>query len=204
MLLDLNEMSSSQAYSTMSQTLTPRPIAWVLSDNGDGGYNLAPFSYFNAVCSNPPLIMMSIGLQPDGAKKDTLVNIAERDHFVIHIASTEQLDALNQTAMTLPHGESELDHTELKLVEQEGFSLPMIEGCPIAYACHRYEIQEIGNNHQSLVFGQIDRIYLRDDVVTEDYKGRMKILADKVDALARLGASEYASLGEVITRRRPA
>ena len=204
MLADFSKLSTSQAYSLMSQTLTPRPIAWVLSDNGDGGYNLAPFSYFNAVCSDPPLVMISIGLQPDGSKKDTLVNIEERDHFVIHIASTEQLPALNQTAMTLPHGFSEIEYTDIELVNSENFSLPVIEGCPIAYLCHCYEIQEIGNNHQALVFGQIDMAFLRDDVVTQDEKGRLTILAKKVDALARLGASEYATLGETITLRRPA
>lgn len=203
MLLDFSGLSNSQTYSIMSQTLTPRPIAWVLSDNGDGGYNLAPFSYFNAVCSDPPLVMVSIGLKPDGSKKDTLINIEERDHFVIHIASTAQLPALNQTAMTLPHGISEIENTDLKLVNSDNLSLPMIEGCPVAYHCHCYEIQEIGNNHQALVFGQIDQVYLREDIHAQDEKGRLTILAKQVDALARLGASEYATLGETISLRRP-
>ena len=61
MILQLDQFKASQRYYLMSQTLVPRPVAWVLSENDTGNYNLAPFSYFNAICSAPPLIMLSIG-----------------------------------------------------------------------------------------------------------------------------------------------
>lgn len=69
--INLDDLSSTEVYYTMTETLVPRPIAWVLSENLSGSYNLAPFSYFTAVCSNPPLIMISVGKKPDGSPKDT-------------------------------------------------------------------------------------------------------------------------------------
>lgn len=203
MLIDLETLSPQQVYFTMTQTLIPRPVAWVLSDNGDGGYNLAPFSYFNAVCSEPPLVMVSIGKKPAGAAKDTLANIAARAAFTVHIAGLDLLPALNQTAMTLPHGESELDHVELELADMPGCPLPRIAGCPVAYACRRHHIQAIGNSGQSLIFGRVNAIYLRDDIAATDSKGRLKVSAARLDPVARLGAGEYAQLGEVIALPRP-
>jgi len=85
MLLRLDQFEAAQRYYLMSQTLVPRPVAWVLSENATGSYNLAPFSYFNAICSTPPLIMFSIGKKPDGADKDTRRNIIERKRFTVHI-----------------------------------------------------------------------------------------------------------------------
>ena len=71
MILDLSALQPAQVYFQMIQTLVPRPIAWVLSEIENDKYNLAPFSYFNAVCSDPPLIMLSVGKKPDGSFKDT-------------------------------------------------------------------------------------------------------------------------------------
>ena len=187
----------------MTQTLVPRPVAWVLSDNGDGGYNLAPFSYFNAVCSEPPLVMLSVGEKPDGAVKDTAVNIAARGRFVVHIAGMDMLHVLNASSMTLPHGESELDHVELELADMADGELPRIAGCPVAYCCRRHHIQEIGDGGQRLIFGRVGAVYLRDDVAGADGKGRLKVSAARMDPVARLGAGEYAALGRVIALRRP-
>ena len=89
MILDLSELKPAQVYFQMIQTLIPRPIAWVLSEIEAGKYNLAPFSYFNAISSNPPIVMFSVGKKPDGSDKDTHRNIAERKHFTIHIGDSD-------------------------------------------------------------------------------------------------------------------
>ena len=83
MQIKLDELSAPLTYFTMTQTVVPRPIAWILSENEDASFNLAPFSYFNAICSDPPLVMISIGLQDDGSEKDSLRNIRQRSQFVI-------------------------------------------------------------------------------------------------------------------------
>ncbi len=203
MYIELEGLSRNQIYMTMTQSIIPRPVAWVLSDNGNGGYNLAPYSYFNAVCSEPPLIFISAGKKPDGSHKDTRVNIEERHHFVVHIAHRELAEPMTETSRTLPHGESELDLAQLKLTEFEGSPLPRLADCRVALACELYEIQEIGPAPQSLVFGKVRSIYLDDNVVSTDEKGRLKVHADKIDPIGRLGASEYVTFGEILSIPRP-
>ena len=201
--IDLDQLSANQVYFTFIQTLIPRPIAWVLSDNGTGEYNLAPFSYFNAICSDPPLMMLSIGKKPDGSHKDTRVNIEQRRDYVIHIAHADLVEPLNESSATLPAGVSELSHLGLETVPFEGFSLPRLKACRIAYGCECYEIQEIGGVPQSLILGRVKRLHIADEVITQDAKGRIKVHADRVDPLTRLGASEYATLGKVFSVKRP-
>ena len=205
MQIKLDELPTPQVYFTMTQTVLPRPIAWLLTENEDAGYNLAPFSYFNAVCSDPPLVVVSIGKQDDGRDKDTIRNIRERHEFVIHIASVDQLAALNQSSATLPPGESEVDASNLELTRVKGFRMPRLTDCKIAYFCERHDIQMIGSKkQQSLLFAEIKEIYVADDCAETLANGRLKVHADRVQPLSRLGASEYASFGEVMVAKRPA
>jgi flavin reductase (DIM6/NTAB) family NADH-FMN oxidoreductase RutF len=187
----------------MIQTLVPRPIAWVLSENSEGRYNLAPFSYFNAVCSNPPLMMISVGKKPDGSHKDTRANIEARQHFVIHIPGRNQLEAMNQSSATLPAEVSEVDELNLETVTFEGFSLPRLKHSRVAFGCQCYQIHEIGETQQSMILGRVSHLYIDDAVIAMDRKGRFKLDTAKLDPIARLGASEYMACGEVITLKRP-
>jgi flavin reductase (DIM6/NTAB) family NADH-FMN oxidoreductase RutF len=203
MFYDFDKMKPSAIYYCMMQTLIPRPIAWVLSENENLTYNLAPFSYFNAVCSDPPLVMISVGKKPDGGHKDTRVNIEQREHFIIHIASENLLEPLNDSAETMPAGVSEVDRLGLATTSWQGSRLPRLSECDIAYACHCYDIQEIGHTGQSLILGQVDSVYVNDEVMGLDDKGRAKTMADKVNPLGRLGAGEYMSFGRVLKINRP-
>lgn len=203
MILKLEDLSPNNIYFQMTQTLLPRPIAWVLSENETGTFNLAPFSYFSAVCSDPPLIMLSIGLKPDGTVKDTCFNISERKHFTLHISDESTLEQLNSSSATLERNQSELENLDITLTECESFSLPRIEQCKIAYSCELYEKHELGNSPQTVIYGKVNSIYIDDAVVEVNEKGRIKVFADKVKPISRLGASEYMRPGEVITLARP-
>ncbi|NCF09585.1 MAG: flavin reductase family protein [Gammaproteobacteria bacterium] len=204
MYFDFAEFSPNQAYFTMTQTLVPRPIAWVLTENAAGDYNLAPFSYFNAVCSDPPLVMLSIGRKPDGSPKDTRVNIEQRGHFVAHIAHREQAKPMTESSATLDYGDSELARLGLDTVPFQGFGLPRLADCRVAFACERYEIREIGNARQTLLLGLVKSVYVDDAAVTTDAKGRTKIDAARIDPLGRLGGGEYSTMEGVVTVPRPA
>jgi flavin reductase (DIM6/NTAB) family NADH-FMN oxidoreductase RutF len=203
MYIELEGLSPNRIYATMTQAVIPRPIAWVLSDNGDGGYNLAPYSYFNAVSSEPPLVFISLGRKPDGSFKDSRINIEERRHFVVHIVHRDLTEPMVETSRTLPHGESEVDLIGLRLTEFEGFPLPRLEECRIALACELYEIKELGPAPQSLVFGKVRSIFVDDRVASKDAKDRLKIRAEAVDPIGRLGASEYVTFGEILSIPRP-
>lgn len=204
MIIDLSTMTPAQAYFSLIQTVIPRPIAWVLSENEGGDFNLAPFSYFNALCSDPPLVMISIGRKPDGSFKDTKVNIEERPEFVIHLVDEDTLDAMNETSASLPYGASELAEAGLHTTDFDGFSLPRLAEAKVAFACSRYQVIQIGGTPQNLILGQVHRIHVDDSVVGEDAKGRTKIHADRIRPVGRMGASEYVTFGEIIRKTRPA
>lgn len=203
MYIDLTQLKAPQVYFHMMQTLIPRPVAWVLSENKTGSYNLAPFSYFNAVCSDPPLIMLSIGLKPDGSPKDTRVNIGERKNFIIHIAHHDLLEPLNASSATLPANESEIEKLGLATCAFEGAPLPRLEQCRIAYACECYQLQQLGNTAQIIIYGRVNSIYIDDTITSKNDKGHLKVHADKLDVIARLGANEYMQAGEIIHLKRP-
>ncbi|EAR61451.1 flavin reductase family protein [Neptuniibacter caesariensis] len=205
MIIEMSELSKLQAYHTLTQVVVPRPVAWVLSENETGELNLAPYSYFSAVCSDPPVIMISVGpAKPDGSEKDTYRNIMSKKQFVIHIAGSDMANEVTQSSASLDHGISEVEHCGLELETIEGFSLPRVKGPKIALACSLYQQQDIGNNNQHLIFGEIEKIWVDDAVVTTDDKGRAKIDAVKVDPLGRLGGTEYETFGQVLSVPRPA
>lgn len=204
MIIDFTAMPSDRVYHCMTQSVIPRPVAWVLSENPDGDYNLAPFSFFNAVTADPPLIMLSMGRKPDGDFKDTRVNIEERKKFVIHIAHNELAKAMTETSRSLPHGVSEVAENGLEMVPFDGFELPRLAECRIALACELFQLQELGPNRQSVIFGQVQQLYVDDGAATRDEKDRLRIDANAINPIGRLGANEYVTFGDVITIPRPA
>jgi len=205
MILDLKDLSPNQVYYQFIQTLIPRPIAWVLTDNGNGSFNLAPFSYFNGIASDPPIIFISVGIKPDGTKKDTWVNIEERNHFIVHIPSVEFVKEVNESSATLPHGESELNrlNLELEYFDSTITTLPRIKNTKVAFVCEKYQIIEIGETPQGLILGLVKFLYIDDSCIEKDSKGRIIVDPKKVSPISRLGASLFATLGELIEIPRP-
>lgn len=205
MHINFNQINASQRYHIMTQSIIPRPIAWVLTDSGENGvsnYNLAPFSYFTPVSSEPALVMLSIGKKADGAPKDTLKNIIDKKKMVIHIAHQQQAELVTQTAASLDFADSELSLTNLTTTAFADFELPRISECDIAYACELFEIKEITGAAQQLVFAEVKELYLSDNIV-QTQNNRLNITADKVDPLARLGGGEYAGITAPFTHIRP-
>lgn len=202
MNIDASTLAPTQIYHLMTQTVIPRPIAWVLTESGEADYNLAPFSYFTPISSNPPLLMFSVGKKPTGEIKDTTRNVLETGRMVVHIANADLAEQVTQTSATLPHGESEVALAGLELIDFEGFELPRIKDCPIAFGCKLFEVKEIGETPQSLIFAQIEDIYIAPEVIGDNQE-RLVVEALKVNPLSRLGGSQYANLGQTFTVARP-
>lgn len=211
LILTTDEMNAQQIYHSITQTLLPRPIAWVLSQHTDGHFNVAPFSYFTAVSSEPPLLVFSVGDKAPGEGKDTKVNISNNPKFTVHIPSFHHAGAVTETSRTLPASESEVDSAKLELTDFAGFSLPRIANCSIAFGCRLHDMQTIKGAPQSLIFGYIEKIYIADNCAelqrTEKPDGsfteRLKVSAEAIDPLARLGGSQYGRLGELLDVPRP-
>lgn len=212
MLIETADLAAAQVYHLTTQTLLPRPIAWVLSEHTEGHYNLAPFSYFTAVSSKPPLLMFSVGDKAPGTAKDTKANIGLSDRFVVHIPTVKQAAAVTESSRALPANQSELNQIAENLVSFGGdFPLPRLQQCPVAYGCRLHQLQQIEGAPQTLVFGLIEQVYIADrcarqETVTKadgSTSERLTVDATEVDPLARLGASQYGSLGQVFTIPRP-
>jgi len=202
MNLQLENLSASQIYHLLVQSVLPRPVAWILSEQKNGKHNLAPFSFFAPVCSNPPTLVVSIGNKSADQPKDTFANIQRSGQCVVHIASLKQLDELNQSAMTLSETESEVEQLGLELLPFVDHGLGRIKGAAIAFACKFQQVVELGPGSQHIVFLEIEQVYL-DDAVAVESDGRLTIAAEKLDPVARLGGTHYAALGDIISKPRP-
>ena len=211
MIVDLQQQNATAIYHLMTQTLIPRPVAWVLSEHELGHFNLAPFSYFTAVSSAPPLLMFSVGNKSQNVGKDTKVNIAKNPYFVVHIAPQSLAREVTETSRTLPAEQSELTDLGLATVPFEGFPLPRLESCAIAFGCKLHALQDVPGAPQTLVFGEIERIFIDDRVSdiqrkqksNSDVSERIIVDALKVQPLARLGADQYGCLGSILEISRP-
>lgn len=195
MNLTLSDLEPRQIYHLMIQTIIPRPIAWILTENDNHSFNLAPFSYFNGVSSDPPIMMVSIGKKKTGEKKDTWSNIEKRKQFVIHIAAQDQRDWVNQTSEELEYGESEVEKCELKTTTVEGWPLPRLANSKVAMLCSLYKIYEIGNKPQGMILGQIEKFWFDSDIVKTKH-GHFWVDIEKIDPLCRLGSNAYGKVHE--------
>lgn len=197
MIINLNDFSPSATYHLMTQSVIPRPIAWVLSANvGEAGYNLAPFSYFTAVASDPPLLMFSLAPKADGSLKDTAVNIIKNKDFTVHIANSSHIQAVQDSAEPLPYGESELSLTEQQLVAFEHTPLYRLADCSVAFACRLTQHQTIGNAPQTLIFAEITHIYIDENCASQNNK-RISFDAEKMAPLCRLGLGQFADITHI-------
>jgi len=202
MIFDPGKFSADAFYSLLIQVIIPRPIAWVLTLNPNRSYNVAPFSFFNGVASEPPLLMISIGWKDNSTRKDSWVNIEERNEFVVHIPPGEMAKSVVATSQALPFNVSEADLAELKTVSVEGELLPRLLGPKAALFCRKHKIIEVGNDRQGLILGEIKRIWV-DDGAVESREGKFSIDPMKLNPLTRLGGLGYGLLGKVFNLTRP-
>ena len=201
MEIELGPLSERETYAILTQTILPRPIAWVLTDNslpGDARWNLAPFSFFNGISSEPPMVMFSVGSwDVPGRVKDSLLNLRTNPDFTIGISSASSVNQVQQTAKELDHGVSEVSEYKISTTPCE-WPTPIITDCKINFACTIAKEVKIDESTQILVFARITKVWVADEAVSRDDKNRIVIDPAIVDPLLRLGAGKYGSLGTVI------
>ena len=201
MHIDLARLSPDATYALMTQALVPRPIAWVISRDEERTLNLAPFSWFTAVSSDPPTILLSIGLHEDGRPKDTRRNIEIRHEFVVNIAHREMAAAMTASSAPLAPGESEIEAAGLATTDMPGSSVPRLADCRVALACRYQASQAVGR--MAVIFAQVSHVWLDPAIVGEGARGRVKVDTPALDPIGRLGGGEYLGGGEVFAIERP-
>ncbi|HMP68519.1 MAG TPA: flavin reductase family protein [Pirellulaceae bacterium] len=173
----------------MTHAIVLRPIAWVSTISHDGNLNLAPFSYFNGVCSKPAALSFSSVNRADGSKKDTVVNIEATRHFVVNAVSYTQAVKMHQTSAEFSADVSEFEEVGLTPVPSMRISPPRVAESPIQFECELLQIVPIGHGPfaANLVIGKIVLIHLAEDVL--DSSG--KIQPDRFGAIGRMGGLQY-------------
>ncbi len=184
--------------------VAPRPIAWVSSIHPDGTVNLAPYSFFNAVTSDPPMVMISFnGYHAHGGEKDTLHNIKGSGEFVVNMVPLALKNAMNETTANVDH---DVDEFELAGLSKEASTLvkpPRVREAPIHLECAFHQEIELpctlADSINRMIIGEVLGVHIRDEVLVDGL-----IDLSRIKPLARLGYMQYTAVDELFAMRRPA
>ena len=192
MIFDLSKDTKlNENYKLMAQTILPRPIAWVVTED-NGVVNIAPFSYFIGLSSEPASVLIRVGHKADGTPKDTLANIRKNQKCTICMVEEKDLEKMHFSSKGLGKDESEAEQFDIETeVMVEGYP-PAIKGVPSAYFCTLNQEIDLGGGMTIPLVLNVKEIFLDDRIITD--RERLSISFKPV---ARIGKS-YAFLGEEI------
>jgi flavin reductase (DIM6/NTAB) family NADH-FMN oxidoreductase RutF len=186
------EKEMNETYKLMAQTIIPRPIAWVVTED-EGVVNIAPFSYFIGLSSEPATVLVSVGHKADGTPKDTLANIRKHQKCTLCMVQESDLEKMHFSSKGLDKNQSEAEAFSIETEPMvEGFP-PKIAGVPVAYACTFNQEIDLGGGSTIPLVLNVEQIFVKEEAIAD--KERLTISFDPV---ARIGKS-YAFLGEEIT-----
>ncbi len=198
--IDPASMSERENYKFLIGSIIPRPIAFVTTSSKEGVLNGAPFSYFNIVSSNPPMISLSIQ-RSAGRQKDTARNIIESKEFVIHIVDELNVDKINKTAANLPPDKSEIDLAKLTPLDSVKISVPGVKEAKIRMECtlqHSLELGGLDTPGCDFIIGKVVQFHVENDIYENG-----RIDPRGLAAVSRLAGNNYAKIGEIFEIERP-
>ncbi len=186
MELDLEGKHASRGYAMLVSLITPRPIAWVTTLNENGAVNAAPFSFFNALGGNPPIIGFAPGDRDDGSPKDTARNIRRTHEFVVNLVDEATAEAMNRTSASLPYGTSELVSAGLTPVMSSLVAPPRIGEAPASLECAEWGTLEIGGNR--VIIGLVRRVHVRDELIDPD---NLRVRTEQFQVIGRMASPNW-------------
>lgn len=197
-----DQLTRKDFYKLLTGTVVPRPIAWVSTIGKNGQPNLAPFSFFNAVCSKPPTVLFCPGVRAtDGNLKDTLNNLREVDEFVINVVTEDLAEAMNRTATELPAEVNEFEFAGVTPFPSQVVSPPRVQESPVHIECKVTQIIQIGDGGKgsgAIVVGEVVHLHVSEGVLLPDHK--IDTLALK--PIGRLAGPNYAIVREILEIHR--
>ena len=188
------DLDPGLGYKLMTGLVVPRPIGWIGSRAADGTNNLAPYSFFNGVSSQPPLVMFSPTAQPV-VRKDTLSNVRETGVFSVNIVDRAHAERMNATAATAPADVDEFELADIGRAECEAIDAPSVASVPAVLECDVVKIvdlAEVGTD-SVVVFGRVVAFDIEDRLVDD----HLRIDGDELDAIGRHAGATYS-----LTRQR--
>ena len=191
MLFDYSDTEAIENYKLMAQTIIPRPIAWIVTEN-EGVVNVAPFSYFTGLSSNPPTMIFSVGHKSDGTPKDTLNNLRKNKKCTVCIVKPDHLEMMHFSSKEMAADASEAHAFDIPLNRKVDDFPPMIEGVPVAFFCELYSEVDLGSSKTIPLIVEIKQQYIDENCISDSER-----LTIDFEPLARVGKS-YALLGKMI------
>lgn len=197
MIIDPAELERRDRYRWLISALVPRPIAWVSSLDGDGRPNLAPFSFFGGVCSDPMTVMLSVGRRA-GMPKDTGRNLRATGEAVVHIPTVELAEKMVLSSGDYPSGTDEFELCGLARQPAERVAPPRLTEAAIAMEARVVQHQEVGNGPVDLFLLEVLRLHVRDDILKDG-----RIDPHKLRAVGRMGGIGYCETDSLLQIPRP-
>lgn len=194
------ELTQKENYKLLIGSVIPRPIALVTTQSDSGLLNIAPFSFFNIVSSNPPILSIAVQ-RVNGEPKDTARNILQNKEAVVHIVDTDNVEDANQTAALLGPDESEMNRTEFETVNSVEVSVPGLKQSKVRFEAVLKEDVVIKNGDQpvsDLLLLEIKYYHFDEAIYDNGY-----IIKDELGAVSRLAGNDYAEIGKTFTIERP-
>jgi flavin reductase (DIM6/NTAB) family NADH-FMN oxidoreductase RutF len=189
-------------YKILIGSVVPRPIGWISTVNSTGRPNLAPFSFFNAVCANPPHVLFCPSVRIENRQhKDSLRNVRTTGEFVVNIVTEELAEAMNLTSTDLPPEMNEFEIAGLAVSPSKVVRPPRVAASPIHYECKVVHIFELGDQPGAgnVVIGKVVHIHVDESVLF----GGDKIDVTKLKPIGRLGGNGYCRVTDLFKMVRP-
>jgi flavin reductase (DIM6/NTAB) family NADH-FMN oxidoreductase RutF len=187
---DFRSLSARDRYKLMIGTVTPRPIALVTTVDPQGRINAAPFSFFNCLSADPPILALGVENHPDMSFKDTALNIRLTEVFTVNIVSYAIAEAMHICSVPFPPGRDELQAAGFTAMPGTVVASPWIKEAPASFECRRHVTLELGKSRQ-IILGQIVFAHYHRDIIDVD---RMRIDPAKLDTIARLGGDTCSTI----------
>ncbi|MBL8836671.1 MAG: flavin reductase family protein [Alphaproteobacteria bacterium] len=198
---DFAALSAEDRYKLLIGLVVPRPIALVTTVSSAGRVNAAPFSFFNVLSDEPPLVIISVDAREEDetVPKDTAVNIGDTGEFVVNLVDETLLPAMNVCAVALPAGEDETAYAGLEMARSAKVKPPRIAVAPAALECRAWRTIALPGPARKLILGEVVQLHVRDDIVDD----RLRIDQDRLALIGRLGGGgSYVRLNERFELKR--
>ena len=164
---DFANLPLMDRYKLMVSTIVPRPIGLVTSISEDGIVNMAPYSFFNGMAADPPLVVLGMLTTKAAPNKDTAANIAATGEFTVNLVTEEMAEAMNITAITFPPEVDEYEESGLTPVPCDVIAPPRAKESPVAFECREYKTLEVSPGNR-IIIGEVVAMHVDDDMIDAD------------------------------------
>lgn len=196
---DFSKLETQQRYKLMAAAITPRPIAWVTTLSSEGVRNAAPYSFFNMMAADPPLIALGMMRRADGTHKDSATNILETKEFVVNLVTEADAAAMNFTCIDAPSEFDELAEAGLATAPSITIAPPRIATAPVAMECRLFQAIEAGPS--TIVLGEVVTFRVADEFIDTE---RLHLDTLGMELVARMhGAGWYTRSTDLFQMERP-